>query len=227
MAGGRAVAAAVVAVVLAGAMAACGETVYVQQEDAGGPQDAGLEEDAPPCGPDVYPCPPYGVVADNVFEDLTFTGWVDDNQSGDPLDDEFRVWAMDMFYQRGRGGQAKFLYLNVSAGWCTVCQAENRQLPGYFADFHGQGIDFAEILFETYNEGEPATKDFVREWTDYYNLPFPVGLDPSFKTGRYFDKAATPANIIIDLRTMKIWSVGVGWSDTSARATLAALADTP
>src|SRR5512143_3333143 len=109
-----------VAVLVLGA--ACG-TTYVEQADAGGLEDAAPQADAPACGPGVYPCPPYGVTKDNTLEDLTFVGWVDDNQSGDPLDDEFRAWAMDLFYQRGLSGQAKFLYLNVSAGWCTVCKA--------------------------------------------------------------------------------------------------------
>jgi thiol-disulfide isomerase/thioredoxin len=192
-----------VLVLVLGGIAACSETVYVQQEDAGVTQDATVQEDAPQCGPDTYPCPPYGTVPGTVMENLTFTGWIDDDGDGDPLNDGYRTWGLDYFYSQGLAGDASFLVVNVSAGWCTVCRSETRTLPGVYTDYKDKGVRLAQIIFEDYSSN-PATKDMVQEWEEYYKLPFPIGVDPSFKMGRYFDYAATPANILIALRDMTI-----------------------
>jgi hypothetical protein len=187
-----------------GILGGCGETIYVVQEDAAsGQHDAGTGgNDAPaPCGPEVYPCPPYGTVAGTIFENMTLGGWADDDGDGSLANDPYRTWGFDMFYQMGLRGEAKYLYLNVSAGWCTVCEAENQVLPGLSREFKPRGVVFAEILFEDLAHA-PATHEFVHQWIDAFDLPFPVGVDPTFKMGRYFDKAATPANIVIALTTV-------------------------
>jgi thiol-disulfide isomerase/thioredoxin len=192
-----------VLVLVAGGLSACEKTEYVQQEDAGVQEDAGQEDAAAPCGPEIYPCPPYGTVNNTVMENLTFTGWIDENGDGDPLTDPYRSWGLDYFYQLGRAGTAKFLMLNASAGWCSACRSETRTLAKLEADYKSQGFFLAQIIFED-NEYNPATKQFVMDWEQSYGLPFPIGLDASFKTGRYFDVAATPANFIIALRDMTV-----------------------
>ncbi|MBI5482097.1 MAG: TlpA family protein disulfide reductase [Deltaproteobacteria bacterium] len=219
----------VVVLVTAAGLSACEKTEYVEQMDAGVQEDAGQDDAAPQCGPDTYPCPPYGTVPNTVMENLTFTGWVDENSDGDPLTDPYRTWGLDYFYQLGKAGQAKFLMLNASAGWCTVCRAETRTLNALQADYLDQGVRLAQILFED-NEYNPATKQFVQDWETTYKLTFPIGLDAAFKTGRYFDIAATPANFVIALRDMTVNGVPVkamemmtlmtGYSETELRALL-------
>jgi len=63
-----------------------------------------------------------------------------------------------------------------------------------------------------------------------YKLPFTIGVDAAFKTGRYFDVAATPANFIIALKDMTVNGTPVkamqivmlltGYSETEVRAYL-------
>ena len=218
---------AVLAVVAAAGLTACETTKYVQP-DGGEQSDAAAEDDAAPaCGPDTYPCPPYGTVPNTVMEDLTFTGWIDENADGNLLNDPYRTWGLDYFYQLGLAGDAKFLLLNVSAGWCTVCRSETRTLTQLQTDYLDKGFRLAQIVFED-NSQDPATKDFVQTWVQSYNLGFPVGLDASFKTGRYFDVAATPANFVIALKDMTVNGTPVkamemltlmtGYSETDLRA---------
>jgi hypothetical protein len=222
----------VLVVVAAVGLMACEETKYVQP-DAGEQQDAANQDDAAPCGADTYPCPPYGTVPNTVMEDLTFTGWIDENGNGDLSDETYREWGLDYYYQLGQSGDAKFLLLNASAGWCSVCRAETRTLPQLQTDFKDKGIRLAQIIFED-NSYNPATKDFVTQWRDSYHLNFSLGLDASFKMGRYFDVAATPANFIIALKDMTIngtpvkamemWYLMTGYSETDLRAFLDDLA---
>jgi thiol-disulfide isomerase/thioredoxin len=218
---------AVVVVVAAVALTACEKTEYVMP-DGGDQEDASVQDDAAPqCGPDTYPCPPYGTVPNTVLEDLGFTGWIDENGNGDLADEEYRGWGLEYFYQLGLAGEAKFLMLNASAGWCSVCRAETRTLAKLETDYKDQGFRLAQIIFED-NSYNPATKDFLTTWRDTYHLPFPLGLDASFKTGRYFDYAATPANFIIALKDMTVNGTPVkamelmvlmtGYSETDLRA---------
>ncbi|HEY3351984.1 MAG TPA: TlpA disulfide reductase family protein [Polyangia bacterium] len=190
-----------VVVVLVGSVVGVGcnvETTYVFP-DAGLAQDAALQSDAPACGPDTYPCPPYGTAIENTIEDLTFTGWVDDTADHTPLNNPYRTWGFDYFFQQALTSGAKYLYLNVSAGWCSVCKVENGVLPGIANDYRDQGILFAEVLFED-AQSNPASADFVKAWATKYHLNFTVGVDPTFKTGRFFSQAATPANFAISLK---------------------------
>jgi thiol-disulfide isomerase/thioredoxin len=221
------------AVVAAVGLTACTETKYVQP-DAGEQSDAALQQDAvPPCGPDTYPCPPYGNVVNTVMEDLTFTGWIDENGNGDLEDEAYREWGLDYYYQLALHGSAKFLLLNVSAGWCSVCRAETKTLPQLQTDYKDKGIVLAQIIFEN-NDQNPADKAFVTDWRNAYNLNFSLGLDASFKTGRYFDRAATPANFVIALKNMTCSGSAVqamqmlelmpGYSETDLRAYLDSLA---
>ena len=217
---------AMLAVVAAVGLTACETTKYVMP-DGGEQSDAGTQDDAaPPCGPDTYPCGPYGTVPNTVMEDLTFTGWVDENGNGSLADEAYQEWGLDYFYQLGVTGDAKFLLLNASAGWCTVCRAETRTLNQLQSDYQSKGVRLAQIVFED-NAYNPATKDFLTSWRDSYQQTFPLGLDASFKTGRYFDVAATPANFIIALKDMTIngttvkamemWYLMAGFEETSMR----------
>jgi hypothetical protein len=195
---------ALVAVVVAAGMSACEKVEYVEQMDAGVGEDAGTQDDASPaCGVDTYPCPPYGTVPGTILEDLTFTGWIDDNGSSAPLDDPYRAFGFDYFYQLGRTQGAKFLLFVVAAGWCTYCRAETRTLPAITTDYQSQGFLVAQVLFED-NLQDPATKDFVQSWAESYNVNFAIGVDAAFKTSRYFDWASTPANMVIALRDMTV-----------------------
>jgi hypothetical protein len=44
----------------------------------------------------------------------------------------------------------------------------------------------------------------LKTWGTTYAVEFPMMLDPGFKFGRFFTADATPMNLIIDARTMRI-----------------------
>jgi hypothetical protein len=217
-----------------GALVGCGdETVYVVQEDGGAPSDATTADDAATtCGPETYPCPPYGTVERTVIQNLTFSGWVDETDAHQPLQNAYRQWGLDYFYQLGRTTDARILYFNASAVWCSVCKVEQGFLVDYAATYRAKGVVFGEILFED-AAGGPATKDDVQTWATRYALPFTIGVDPTFKMGAYFDVAATPANFIISLKdqtlggvaykAMEIIQLDLGFDQTAVPAALDAL----
>ncbi len=224
----------VVVLLVAGGLTGCG-TEYVEQSDAGVPQDAQAQDDAEPqCGPDVYPCPPYGLGSGSIITNITWNGWIDDNGDGDLTNDDYHVWGLDYFYQLGLAGEANWLVLNGSAGWCTYCRQENTMLPAIAAEYAPSKIAFAEFVFQD-NAGDPATKDFVLGWIAGYDLPFPVGVDATFKMGLYFDSGASPANLFISLRdqlfdgapvkAMQIVQINTGFAIDEFRAGLNDLRD--
>jgi hypothetical protein len=46
---------------------------------------------------------------------------------------------------------------------------------------------------------------------DAFQVPFPLVIDPGFKTGAYFETDATPMNMLIDTRTMQILDITMGY----------------
>ena len=56
----------------------------------------------------------------------------------------------------------------------------------------------------------------LHNWGSVSNhaVRFPLVIDPSFKMGAYFDSDATPLNMLVDVRTMTILSVTMGYSAT-------------
>ena len=60
---------------------------------------------------------------------------------------------------------------------------------------------------------EPRYVDMVN-WGATYQVQFPFAVDPGFKSGVYFDRAATPMNMLVDARTMKILVLVTGYSPT-------------
>jgi thiol-disulfide isomerase/thioredoxin len=211
----------------------CGtETKYVFP-DGGVQDDAAAQADARQCGPDYYPCGPYGTSAPAVIENLTFAGWVDTET--DHLayqNNPYQNFGLDWFYQQGRTAGAKYLFLNVSAGWCVWCKTENGLLPGYANSYRDKGILFFEVLFQD-ADGNPAGRDFVQGWAGTYHLPFTVAVDAPFKMGNYFDSAGTPANIAISLqdqtlngapvKAMEIIQISTGYDQSGYEGMLDAL----
>ncbi len=129
-----------------------------------------------------YPPGPYGTELSDTFEDIELED-CDGNEVrlGDVL------------------GQSEMILFNVGAGWCEPCIEESKTLDKeVFREFCGRGLQVVQVLFQD-EQSRPATKLFCREWRDRYGLSFPVLVDPTFKTGRYFESvsAQTPQNFLI------------------------------
>lgn len=181
--------------------------------------DAGPLPDAappppPPPPPPAYPGGPYGKRTGNVIANVTVDGY------GYP--GAGSAWGpvkLEDFYDPNGTRGNKVLFVDVSAGWCGVCRQEAQDLKVKCAAKRSHGLVCYTALFQDDN-GDPATRSTVDAWLADYHLGFPVVADTAFVWGDYFDSSATPMNMFVDLKTMRILEATVGydeqWFDAAA-----------
>ncbi|HEY8943715.1 MAG TPA: TlpA disulfide reductase family protein [Polyangiaceae bacterium] len=160
-----------------------------------------------------YPSGPYGRNVGSVIQNLSFLGWRDGAAAEyDPT--RLEVVSLSDYYNPDGSGPVKLVALNASAVWCTVCRAEYRQLErdAIYETFRPKGVEILGVLFED-SDYEPAKPDDLAIWggPDAFQVPFPLVIDPGFKTGAYFETDATPMNMLIDTRTMQILDITMGY----------------
>jgi hypothetical protein len=159
-----------------------------------------------------YPAGPYGTAKGATIADLSFVGWHNPTAAGYDVT-KFETVRLSDFYNPAKSeGAPRVLVLNSSAVWCTVCRAEYTHLSRdqVYANYRPKGIEILGVLFED-NDGFSARPQDLTAWSDAFQVPFPMGLDPGFKSGVYFDSDATPMNMIIDTSNMKILDVTMGF----------------
>jgi len=180
----------VVVLLVAGGLTGC-KTEYVEQSDAGAPQDAQTQDDAAPsAAPTSTPAP----VRPRVRLDH----------------DEHHLERLDRRQRRRRPPQrrlprvgsrlllpARPLGPGQLAGPERLGGLVHLLPPGERDPARPRGRvrveqdRVAEFVFQD-NAGDPATREFVEGWISGYDLPFPVGVDATFKMGLYFDSGASP-----------------------------------
>jgi hypothetical protein len=155
-----------------------------------------------PIGPGDYPPAPYGVAVGDRIENLLFQD-IDDH----PLD------LADIYADTS----VKLLWIYATAGWCSVCTIESAALPAIWNTFHPQGLQILGVVFED-GAGNPAGVSYAHNYATRDAWPFLAAADQPFVLGRYFDKAATPMNMLVDLTDMRIISIDMGWAESSMRS---------
>jgi AhpC/TSA family len=163
-----------------------------------------------------YPAGPYGTVVGATIENLEFMGWKHpDLENYDPAN--FEKVRLSDFYNPDNQSTLKLLAVNASAVWCSVCRAEYEDMNtnGTYATYSKEGVEILGTLFQD-NAYYPAQPSDLINWgeTASHAVKFPLVLDPGFKMGAYFDSDATPLNMVIDVRTMTIVLVTMGYSTT-------------
>jgi hypothetical protein len=173
-------------------------------------QDPGI----PPPDPSiVYPAPPYGTSPGDTIHEIKLYGYAD---FSDP-NSSWRPIALSDFYDpngnRGPdGAPLKVMLVNVSAVWCQVCKLEASSLQAKCDAAKDKGLVCYTAIFED-SVYEPATRNEINYWASTYGITYPIVLDRTFKWGEYFDENATPMNMFIDLKTMQILDIVMGYSD--------------
>jgi hypothetical protein len=162
-----------------------------------------------------YPAGPYGYGLGAVIDNLEFLGW------RDPVAANYDVSALERirlgdFYDPD-GQSTEVIVLNASAVWCTVCQAELRDMHknGTYDAFRQRKAQVFGTLFQD-GSGGPAKPSDLSLWgsSSVRAIAFPLVLDPALKMGPYFTSDATPLNLVIDARTMKIIDVMMGYDSS-------------
>lgn len=161
-----------------------------------------------------YPAGPYGTGIGATLENYAFLGWRDPLGAAYDLSRLEPVYLAD-FYNPDQRSDIRYLWINASAVWCGVCRAEMADIKnnGVNAAFAPKGVQLIGTLFEDNSSG-PATPMDLKRWgeTPTHAIDFPLLLDPGFKLGAFFTSDATPLNLLVDARTMRIVDATMGYS---------------
>ena len=162
-----------------------------------------------------YPPGPYGRGVGAVIEHMTFLGWRDPVAANyDP--EALEQVSLSDFYDPS-GATTKLIVINASAVWCTVCQAEMRQMKNeqIAQNYRARGVQIFGTLFEDANGG-PARPSDLKLWgsAKVRSIDFPLVLDPALKLGVYFTSDATPLNLLVDATSMRIVHAMMGYDST-------------
>jgi hypothetical protein len=175
---------------------------------------------APALGPTTtfaaYPPGPYGTVKGATIENLSFTGWRHPDAAAYDTN-KFETIRLSDFYDPDGHTGVRLLAVNASAVWCGVCRAEYQDMSDtqVYSTVHPKGVEILGTLFED-SQYFPAQPRDLHNWgaPSSFDVKFPLVLDPGFKMGAYFDSDATPLNMLIDVRTMTIVQITMGYSLT-------------
>jgi hypothetical protein len=168
--------------------------------------DTALDGLVPGYAASPYPPPPYGVTQNAIIRNLEFDGW------RSPIAVNFDVSRTETislgdFYNPDAPDGTELLMINAVAVWCSVCQLEYEEMRDdqIYQSLKSRGVEMLGVLFEDNSDvPQPAGYDDLKLWGEAFSVPFPLVLDPGLKTGSYFDRAATPMNMVVDARTMRI-----------------------
>jgi hypothetical protein len=174
-----------------------------------------------------YPPGPYGTARGATIANLEFLGWQHPDVANYDTTAFEKVRLSDFYNPDGRS-DVKLLVVNASAVWCSVCRTEYEDMftNKTYATFNAKGVQILGTLFQDaqYFPAQPA--DLMR-WGSVGNhaVSFPLVLDPGFKMGAYFDSDATPLNMVIDVRTMTIVYLVMGYPTDYWTTTVQGLLD--
>jgi hypothetical protein len=206
----------VVSAVLAVGMSGCGSDPESARDfDRSGGDGNGTNIVAPGAPTARYPAAPYGTIPGSVVENFAFLGWKAPGAANYEASAFERVSLADFYDPDGKKG-IKLIVLNGSAVWCGVCRSEAGDIRSrtLYAKYKALGVEFVWSLFED-AQGAPAQPLDLANWASSYQVDFPMVLDPSLKLGAFFSADATPLNLVIDARTMRIVDVMLGYNPTT------------
>jgi thiol-disulfide isomerase/thioredoxin len=135
--------------------------------------------------------------------------------------DGTRVELSDWFCRRDDeyGDFNRGILLNIGAGWCGPCQEETLKLPELYEEYHDQGIEIVQVMFQDWT-GQAPDAQFCTDWATgqwavdggdlAVELAYPVVLDESFDWASQYisdTMAAAPVNLLVDANGNIRWQV--------------------
>lgn len=190
----------------------------------------------------VYPAGPYGVHPGDVIAGFSFQGYASPVKSSakltaigladfynphaddpsyapkDPAQDD-RLFPNESPYGAGKP-KPKALAIDIGAIWCGPCNYEAKtELPPRYLKYRPLGGEFLFQLADGATQGKAATEKDLLNWTKKYKVDYPSTIDVDKQLAALFDANSYPANMIINLRTMRIVAVVAGVPDEAFWAT--------
>jgi hypothetical protein len=175
----------------------------------------------------LYPGCPYGTSRGGVFPDFDLGGgyW---NPSTTPVNDLTlpipggqSLPDLSMAFHQLYCSGFKYAFIDISAVWCPHCNDEAAAFPGWNATtktyewnaatqtgWAVKWLPLGGVIFSLLEQGEnpanAATPADLTTWVNKYNINYPMAIDPQENVVVGVGLEAWPANIIIDLSTMKV-----------------------
>lgn len=162
-----------------------------------------------------YPTTGYGKAIGDVLENKSFTGWRNPKGTNFDTAGTEKISFADFYNPDGDPSKPKALLVTTAARWCSACKAEATESMNNFNYWKDKGVMFLTLLFEdAANPPNPATGNDLKLWAQAYGIEYHLALDPNLQLGAFFNKDASPFNMIVDTKTMKIVFAQEGVVDT-------------
>jgi len=161
--------------------------------------------DSDQCGPDIYPCPPYGTRRFQTMRDVPF---IPVNDAARALaDDQERAYFHHFYRLREQG--YKILLVAYTTGWCTHCAAQMEVTPLMVQQYGSGSADPRVAFLVVVRENpqlDPATVEYAAEYSAHYEFDaiVPVTNDQGNAFFPYMTSVGYPFNFFVRLDDMTI-----------------------
>ncbi len=157
------------------------------------------------CGPDIYPCPPYGTRRYQTVRDLPFIAV---NEAARELADGADLAYFHHFH-RLRAQGYKILLVAYTTGWCTHCAAQMEVTPLMVGQYGSGSPDPRVAFLVVVRENvqlDPATVEYAAEYSAHYGFDglVPVTNDQGNAFFPYMTSVGYPFNYFVRLDDMTI-----------------------
>ncbi len=159
------------------------------------------------CDNPSYPGGPFGTDPGATVVNTCFRGWANPGD-GDHTDAALVDVGFGAFYDPTHK-KYELLLVNTAALWCAACKAEHQTLGERYTELAPHGLALLGALFQD-NAFEPADTQDLAQWVATFDVKFPMVLDPDYQLGAYASADASPLNLLLDARTMRIMERWVG-----------------
>ncbi len=135
----------------------------------------------------------------DIMDDYAMIGMVDTDDDGSLVNEEPRLIKFSDF-----AAHHELILFNVSAVWCSACQAETKDMKSLYKIYFPKGLVMVQTLFDGQKPGEPMTFPLLKAWNSQLKPSGYVGMDPERWVMQYNVGGSTPLNMIIDAKTRKV-----------------------
>jgi hypothetical protein len=135
----------------------------------------------------------------DIFDDYAMVGMVDTDDDGSLVGEDARIIQMSDFAEHH-----ELILLNVSAVWCSACQAETKEMRVLYKKFYPRGLILFQTLYDGQKPGQPMTFPLLKAWNAQLKPAGVVGMDPERWVMQYNVGSGTPLNMLIDAKTRKV-----------------------
>lgn len=166
-----------------------------------------------PTGGASYPTTGCGTNAGQLIDDYSWKGRLGG------LSSPVTTLNMHDYYNPDGSKQYRYMFITVSAFWCSACKDEASHLNDVQSKYGPKGVFVVTDIAQKADQS-PADPNDVDAWIKAYGLNTGVVTDPDFALSAFFKPSQMPLDLIIDLKTMTIVQKAIGGALPSITAYL-------